>query len=173
MFCFCGGYKGWWKNKLHLRFEQDLKDPQIVFSLSLIYLSPQFCSNLWSLPLLLNLYPCFSGKIMMREYSIWWWAPPPMRLGWFLKSCPLFHHVMSRIREGTYFLPLRWRSSNLCSMLNPMFGWWIPPRHYLMFLAHMGFCWKVLPGGVPYLGCFVIPPASMDLSRVEIVLKWA
>ena len=93
-----------------------------------MYLSPNFCSNPWSLPLPSNLYPRFNGIVMMKEYLVWRWIPSPIRFGWFLKYCPLLNHVMSRIREGTHFLPSRWHSSNLSLMSNLVFGGQIPPK---------------------------------------------
>lgn len=139
--------------------EQDFNNRQIMFSLSLVYLSIIFCSNL-SLFLSThpsssppNLYSCFNGVVMMSGYLVWQWPPPFMKFWWFLQSCPLFHCVISRIREGPHFLPLRWHSGNLYLTLNLVLGEQTFPMHYLTSLANMGFNWKVSPSWSPSLRC--------------------
>ena len=101
----------------------------------------------------------------------WTPLPPPMRFGWFLKSCPLFHYAMSCIREGAYYLLSKWHSNNLCPTPNPMFDGRILPRHCLISLTHMGSRREVCQDEVPYLECFIILSASIGLLRAETTPK--
>ena len=127
-----------------------------------IYHSFNFCSDPWFLPLPSNLY--FNGLVMMREYSVWHWVPPPMRFGWFLRSCLLFYCVMSCNREGP---PLPTIEVTLVTYV----------QCQILCLAdgfsqgtalHPWLTWTIVgkfrQGGLPHLGCFVIHSASMGLS---------
>ena len=82
-------------------------EPQIMFSVSLVHLSPNFCSNPYFLPLSSHLYPSFNWTVMMKESLVCQWVLPLTSFGWFLKFRSLFPCFLSHVKEGTHFLPLR------------------------------------------------------------------
>ena len=81
------------------------------------------------------------GNIQSDDGSLHLWG-----LGGFLSlvhcstvSCYVSERGPTFCRRGDTLVTCAWRR-----MPNFVSGWWIPPRHYLMSSAHMGFCWKVL-----------------------------
>lgn len=98
-----------------------------------------------------DLCTSFSIHTLVLVGISWWgniWSNSgslhPCGLAGFL-SLVYCSTVLCHVLKKTHFLLSRWHSSNLCSMPNLVFGWRILPTHYLMFAAHLGFCWKLLP----------------------------
>ena len=89
-------------------------------------------------PILLSLFmPFFEwgshdegiSHVLMDPFTHRTWVAPSV---WAIVP----PYQVSCQRGRTLPLQSRWPSSNLCLMIDPMFGWWILPRHYPFSSAH-------------------------------------